>query len=370
MALLSLITPSHSTKYLPELYLSLRRQTVPDFEWVLIPNQNCEIPADIAGDPRVKIFPYTGASTNIGALKRFGFDRAAAPLLAEVDHDDLLPPDCVEQVVAASGKGGFIYSDSAIFEGDYSWGFSSTYGWKHSIIKIYNTPLVVTHTFPVDARSLADIYYTVDHIRCWSKEAYAKAGGHDPEMEVCDDHELLIKTYLAGITFVHTGGCAYIYRRHEDNTFKKKQLKIQNQSRLNREKYLPDLIREWCRRHQWPILDLQLEYDQGRWNPKKASQLPLNHYGLITIKDLALQIPVTQQYEFLTAVWASLAPGGWLQLQLPISCPWHPEASSIFDKVQDYEITVNGQRFYHIDMYALHGQPAPGVKANHPRLIT
>lgn len=41
-------------------------------------------------------------------------------------------------------------------------------------------------------------------------------GGHDASLPVTDDHDLLCRTYLAGVKFVHPPRCLYFYRLLEE----------------------------------------------------------------------------------------------------------------------------------------------------------
>ena len=48
----------------------------------------------------------------------------------------------------------------------------------------------------------------------------------------------------------------YFYRRYENNSYVKENAAIQEQQAANRNKYLHDLVFEWCRRESLPMIDL------------------------------------------------------------------------------------------------------------------
>ena len=51
----SVFTPSHDTRYLPEAYRSLQEQSYPDWEWIVLLNGKASTWSPPATDSRVKI---------------------------------------------------------------------------------------------------------------------------------------------------------------------------------------------------------------------------------------------------------------------------------------------------------------------------
>jgi hypothetical protein len=66
-------------------------------------------------------------------------------------------------------------------------------------------------SFPPTSHSMSIIWYAPDHIRTWRKSTYQKLNGHNSEFNICDDHELLIRTYL-NTKMVHIPKVLYYYR--------------------------------------------------------------------------------------------------------------------------------------------------------------
>jgi glycosyltransferase involved in cell wall biosynthesis len=324
--LLSIITPTNSPKYLDDAYHSLQRQTHQEWEWVLVPNGDAVLSAEIRQDPKVRIIEGHGKETRIGALKRVACDAARGQAFIELDHDDLLVPGETLGLVAQKVQEGasFVYSDTALVKGDLrSHSYSADYGWESYEIEVYGHKLAAQRNFPVTARSLAEIYYAPDHLRCWSRQAYYQAGGHDPSLAVGDDHDLMCRTYLAGGQFAHTGGCHYLYRLHPDNTVNKRNKEIQRQVAVNRNRYTGQLIREWVRREQHGtiLLDEQIVGADGYpcwdWNTTYSTLLSQSTAGLLVCDDRLQYCPGEHVANFFNAAYDHLLPGGWLEVTVP-----------------------------------------------------
>ena len=70
--MLSLITPTHKPEHLMRLYESIKKQTVKDFEWVIVPNNGADV-SFLPQEDWIRVVPYTAESKLIGAIKNFAF---------------------------------------------------------------------------------------------------------------------------------------------------------------------------------------------------------------------------------------------------------------------------------------------------------
>lgn len=332
--MLSLITPTHKPDYLVETYNSLKLQTLKEWEWVIVPNgETAKIPDVIARDSRVKIVEGGRNMHNVGALKRLACDSASGQAFVELDHDDLLVPGSSLQRIAekfAEGA-GFVYSDTAVFRYSHQlnsenrmqttfmpYTYSQQHGWQSYELGIYGRKLKATQCFDITPRSLAEIFYCPDHVRCWSRKAYYEAGGHNPELSVCDDHELMIKTYVSGAPFRHTGGCHYLYRMFDHNTVVMRNQQIQKLTRELKEKHTQALIQSWLTRHQHAELDLT-ELLRTGWNADKHLLQGFGHnqYGHIVADTELQKLSGVQVREFMNEAYEALVPGGYLSITVP-----------------------------------------------------
>jgi len=402
---LSLFTPTHKPTYLVEAYHSLKLQTVEDWEWVLVPNGiNAAIPDVIQQDPRVKVVDG-GDLHNVGALKRRACDAATGDAFIEFDHDDLLVPGRTLEIIRDKflAGAGFVYSDTAVFRynddprviAPYS--YSAQHGWENYPVAVYGRKLLASSCFEITPRCLAEIYYCPDHVRCWSRPAYYAAGGHNVDLSVCDDHELMVKTYIAGAPFVHTGGCHYLYRMFDHNTVVTRNQLIQDTTRTLRETYTRQLIQAWLKRTGLSELNLT-ELRRTGWDPDKhlLQGFGANQHGHI-IADTELQrLSGAQVREFMNEAYEALVPGGYLTITVPevhsgmgyADVEWQSHFSAVsmypythrpfasnngkiacrFQQINCVEVypsdwhKTHGFKFLRFELVALKGQRHPGLQ--------
>lgn len=234
---LSIITPTHTPKYLSELYKSIIDQTYSNWEWVLYLNNGLtlnELPQEISTDSRVKIYLDSSceSSKKVGYLKNRAFHLGTGEILLEVDHDDLITPDCLAEVYSAffeSPDVGFVYSDNAKLSPSFV-PYSPYYGWSFKYFDWAGEKCYSMNSFPADAGSLSLIYYAPDHIRAWRKDVYVSLGGHDSSLDVLDDQELMLRTYMVS-KFKQINKTLYIYRIHGENTWLERNKAIQDGTR-------------------------------------------------------------------------------------------------------------------------------------------
>ena len=214
----SIITPTHKNKeILNELYDSIISQSYSKWEWILYLNGEFEyqlLNNEIINDNRVIIYNTKKSFKNIGEIKNNAFKLGTGDILVEVDHDDLIQKDCLKELNNAyqDTKIGFVYSDCLLYDLEKKMRpWNKTLGWEHEIENYKNHNFIRHLSFKATSRSLCFIWYAPDHIRSWRKEIYIGIGGHNVELEVCDDHELMIRTYLV-TKFYHIEKCLYYYR--------------------------------------------------------------------------------------------------------------------------------------------------------------
>lgn len=240
----SIITPSHKYQpYLNELYTSLVQQSYDNWEWILYLNgdfKKDELSADIQKDNRVKVYENYDGNSNIGYVKNKAFFLGTGDILVEVDHDDILTPDCLEELKIAFETNpdcGFVYSDNATYHMEDKFiPYGELYGWTHKKYDWNGKELISMNSFKPSSHSVSYIWYAPDHVRAWRKSTYEEVGGHNVELSICDDHELMIKTYL-NTKFYHIPKVLYIYRITGDNSFLERNEAIQNKTKQLHNQY-------------------------------------------------------------------------------------------------------------------------------------
>lgn len=350
----SIFTPTHKPDYINEAFESLVAQTFQDWEWVLVPNgEHATIPGHIAEHPQVRVVeaPDDIAVKGVGALKLFACGNCKGDYLVELDHDDLLTENALEAIdrhATATGA-GFLYSDFTNFRADGTCEyFYEHHGWEHYPFVWHDHEYLAMRAFPTDASALYKIFYAPNHVRVWSRDVYFETGGHNPELHVVDDHDLLCRTYLTGAHFEHIPECLYLYRLLEDggNTYLKFNDDIQTMQQDVSNKYVYRLIAEWCRRNDYPMLDLG-----GAHNPAagyksvdlrnadincdilKGLPFPDSSVGCIRASDFLEHVPSCPDSAcehgadggplctvgLMNEIYRVLVPGGWLTSSTPSS---------------------------------------------------
>jgi hypothetical protein len=410
----SIFTPTHDTTHLVETYNSLLAQTYKDWEWVVVLNKGAVLPVEVQ-DERVHpmLAPTWIASLGVGALKRFACEQCVGEYLVELDHDDMLLPNALEKVAEVDAD--FIFSDAAQFRGDGTYQlFGKEFGWEH----YEQDGHLVNRSFDVNASSLREIFYAPDHVRVWRNETYKQVGGHDSTLAVCDDFDLILRTYLAGARFHRIRECLYLYRIKADgsNTWLQRNGDIQTKQRELSGRYTRPLVHEWCRREGlqqldlggatgcpegFVALDLKNGYDlRQRWPLLDSSVGCIRAYDFLEHVPHCRDSSCTHKPPFCTVgmmneIYRVLVAGGWLlsgtpstdgrgAFQDPTHCSfWNENSFWYYTRAQQRQyvpgITARFQRaqvwtdapsdwhkehkilYVHADLVALKGQRQPGI---------
>lgn len=334
--MISVITPTHDPRYLGEAAESLRRQTYGDgFEWVLVPNGGAQIPTEFVEKAflPIRVCPYTG-EPNIGAIKRFACEQARGEIIVELDHDDLLMPNALQRVAETFEAGpdiGLVYSNFAEFRHG-TWApheYNAAYGWQYRDAEYDGHAVREARTFPPTAHSLAAIIFAPNHLRAWRAREYWRVGGHDAEMLVADDHDLMCRLYLDS-KVVHLDELLYLYRLHGDNSYLVLNKDVQEATRKVRAEYLERLALKWAALNGLQSLDIccgakvrpgYLGVDRGAEQADVIADLdrewPFDSgvVGVIWASDALehLRDPIHTMSE----IWRVLAPGGFLFSRTP-----------------------------------------------------
>lgn len=230
--LISFITPIYNTgNKLYTAYESLTRQTYPNWEWVIVNDSSDEgktfkIAEEIASkDPRVKLYDFREKSKGIvGESKYRAFSLSTGYILAELDHDDYLAPSVAEDLHNAAQKfpdSGFFYTDCA--EVNEQWE-SMTYpagfcfGYSDYRTELFDgKPIQVVNETNINPKTIRHIVGIPNHIRAWRRETYFKIGGHNRQLAIADDYELVVRTFLE-TTFVKIPKLGYIQFIYNNGT--------------------------------------------------------------------------------------------------------------------------------------------------------
>lgn len=330
----SLITPTHKvTPFLTELYESILAQTYQNWEWIIWLNGKAEmsqLPENIVNNPKVKIFKFSGENNYVGFHKNRAFHLGTGDVLVEVDHDDILIEACLEKLNTAfqDPTVGFVYTDNLTYHMEDKFvPFSPANGWTYQKYMWRGKELYCMNSFKPTSRSLAFIWYAPDHVRAWRASVYKDIGGHNPELEVCDDHELMIRTYLK-TKFLHVPEPLYVYRITGDNTWLERNAKIQTMTVELFHKYAFQLAerdaelrnlfkveigpKKYSSSGYITLFDVDADLNQSlntqlSIDSDKVGVLILNH----TLQNFKNQLFIMKE------IYRVLADGAWVFIQVP-----------------------------------------------------
>jgi glycosyltransferase involved in cell wall biosynthesis len=312
---LSIFTPTHGeSKWLPELWETIKNQTYQDFEWIIVKNNGGVVPFE---DPRIKVFEIDNPEKSIGKVKRYACSQATGDILVEIDHDDLITEDCLEEVAKAfeDPEISFAYSNCADFhyDGTDKWEpntYGEYYGWQARDFEWHGHKLKETLSFEPVPSSFQMIWYAPNHIRAWRTKDYFAVGGHDPNLEAVDDFDLELRTYLYG-KMKHIDKCLYLYRIHGKNQWIEKNQYIQRVAQEKADEYFYRMAYRWAELNNWSTINIEdIEGDLNeRW------PLEDNSIGVIRAWD-RLQLLDNPQHA-MNEIYRILKPGGYLLSSTP-----------------------------------------------------
>lgn len=280
--LVSVFTPTHNaSKFIAETYQSLRDQTYPNWEWVVVDDGSTDdTPALIRTwaeeDPRLRLFlPDRGGLASIGRIKRYATGLCRGEFLVELDHDDLLTDVCLAEVVRAFQDDpdlGMVHSNFAEFLPD-----GSAYGYPEWLERgRYRTTEYRGRTY-LEARAY-DVYGDLhgvgpivgqmavcpNHVRAWRASELQRVGGFNPDLVLADDYELMVRFFLHGkIGLIDR--LLYLYRMH-DNTWSRFTTFSRWSFRMVAARYEREI--------EARVAELKAA---GKWNPEPQGRLPEGH---------------------------------------------------------------------------------------------
>jgi glycosyltransferase involved in cell wall biosynthesis len=334
---LSVFTPTHQPEKLIKAAHSLAEQTHQDYEWVVLVNGNgiedtpyYDAQVSMITHGKAKVVQFTQDSNYIGLLKKTACEHATGEILVELDHDDTLEPTCLEELNRAFEDPSidFCYSDWFEWKDGKTFApFSEKWGWTYT-----NQPdgRIGVNAFEMNPLSVSYIWFGPNHVRAWRKSFYDKIGGHNPELDVCDDYEIICRTYVNGKCH-RIAKPLYNYYIGENTCYGEKNKKIQRLTRSLHDKWIGRIVQKWCDLHNlkkvdlcscdnkpegfigvdcqdFPGIDIVCDLD-GPWPFED------NSVGLFRMQDAIehLKDPIHTMKE----IWRCLAPYGWAFIEVP-----------------------------------------------------
>ena len=202
--LVSILTPAYNTpiEYFGELMASLQAQTYDNWELCLADGGSKE--ETIAAfrewqkkEPRLKL-NLLGKNLGIAGNTNAAADLAQGEIVAFLDHDDILPPDALFEMVRAAADTGadFIYSDSDNIDEEQ----------RHS-------PFFKPDFSPDYLRAINYIC----HFTVMSRALFEKAGRFRLGFDGSQDHDLFLRATEQAEKIVHVPKILYHWRAHQES---------------------------------------------------------------------------------------------------------------------------------------------------------
>ena len=327
----SVFTPSHDPRYLNDAYESLAKQSVPDWEWVVLLNKGARWTPP-GEDPRVKVSRAPSGVRGVGGLKHAACALASGDILVELDHDDMLTRGCLAALIDAfkDPKVVCAYSDWAQVNHDGSPNydrFDPGSGWVYTAGTLDGKKLNRCHAMAATPHNMGYIWYAPNHVRAFRRTAYDKAGGYDKELAFLDDQDLMCRLYLTG-EFAHVERCLYLQRVHErmTQTETKTNAAIQEQTVVYYRQYIEDLALAWAKRRGLRCLRLRTpiwigdepteDYEDVTIGPGKIS-IPADDDSVAVIKAYDVLNRVANRAVLCNEVYRVLPHAGLMLTQTP-----------------------------------------------------
>lgn len=258
----SMFTPTFNIdERILRTYDSLVKQTLTDWEWVIVDDSTNEKTWDIlqglmVKDFRVKahrIFPLSCG--NIGLVKNRVASLCDGEWLVELDHDDVLTSKCLEvcnDAILQYPDAGFLYSDVCemydngkmkTYDHDFSGNwygridnfFNFAYA-GHTWVNVDNKDLIAHHYPDINPLTIRFNITMPDHVRMWERNKYFEIGGHNKNLPIADDLEIIMRTFL-NTNIIHVKQVLYIQYNNNNTTVDNNVIDINRRSRLIRDYY-------------------------------------------------------------------------------------------------------------------------------------
>jgi hypothetical protein len=216
-------------------FCSLKEQTYANWEWVIVDDSDDDgktfkvLSAIAEQDHRIRVFKPWKHSGTIGEVKNWACSLANGDILLELDHDDELTDYALDCVVRGFGQyleAGFLYTDCAeIYEDgtslSYRDGWAFGYG-SYTDVEYRGKHYKSGSPGNINSKTIRYITSMPNHIRAWRKSFYRSIGGHNKELHVADDYEIMIRTFLKTRMIRVPKLC---YLQHTGNTAQQKRNK-------------------------------------------------------------------------------------------------------------------------------------------------
>lgn len=208
--LVTVFTPTYKTgEKIQRPFRSLKEQTYTNWKWVIVDDSDdngktFKMLSRLAKqDHRIEVFKPWEHSGIIGRVKNWACSLSKGDILVELDHDDELTDYALDFVIRGFKQfpeAGFLYTDNAeVYENGanftYKDGWAFGYG-SYTDVEYHGRHFKSGSAGNINSKTIRHIVSTPNHIRAWRKSFYESIGGHNKELHVADDYEIIVRTFL------------------------------------------------------------------------------------------------------------------------------------------------------------------------------
>ncbi|HRY14454.1 MAG TPA: glycosyltransferase [Candidatus Competibacteraceae bacterium] len=235
LPLISLTIPCYNSppRWLDALLASIRQQSYPAWECILVDDASprtghlAVIQRWCDKDSRFRLIQHE-RNQGVGGASQTGLEAAQGGYFAVVDHDDLLEPNALYEVAQAIRQRhpDVVYSDEVLIRNN------------GRIIRCEFRPQFSYHFL------LSHPY--IVHLTVFRRELVLQAGGFDPNFQVSQDYDLLLRVAAVTHDFHHIPKVLYQWRIHPGSTGHQQMAKVTENSlaALNRHLRLSGLAED------------------------------------------------------------------------------------------------------------------------------
>ncbi len=198
----------HAERYISETLKSVRDQSFPDWELIVIEDGSQDgteeivrqFPRDVSQNV---VFQRHAQNRGLPATRNTAITQARAKLIALLDADDYWESDHLETIIASIAKSGadLAHSGSVLFDSDS------------------RRTLGIRAPSPEQVRDFPRSLFVADYIIqpasvVLTKELWKQVGGFDESYRYVEDREMWLRCARSGARFHHTGKNTCYYRKH------------------------------------------------------------------------------------------------------------------------------------------------------------
>lgn len=254
MAEISVITAVQRIDHLEQTLRSLEAQSRSDWEWVLVPTADIELPEGVTAAPNVRVVDEPEAIGDANVARVAGAEEATGSIVLFLDDGEVLTPDALEAVATALGEDGtdVVYGDFALFpiDGLPVPGYNAEYGWTTGTFEFDGEELRSIEAFEPIPSAIAHASYAPRHCLAMAKATYEEVGGHDRTLGTAATFAFVCSSYVSGKRYTRIPQVLVCTR------FERYVRRDSYLEGVIADAYRMEVVREWSRRNDLTMLDL------------------------------------------------------------------------------------------------------------------